>query len=162
MRRYPFLTVAAVLLASCPGRALDLKPTTDAAFIRYVQLTEERTQNDLQSGPFLWADELPIQQRDDVYRRLQSGKVVTQRLETLDRGASIPVPGGLIHHWMGVAFIPGASLKQTLTLLQGYDEHSRIYAPRVLRSKLIQHSGDDFKFFLRLAGDEDCNCRSRY
>jgi hypothetical protein len=33
---------------------------------------------------------------------------------------------------------------------QNYDEHSRIYAPRVLRSKLIQHDGDDFKVFLRL------------
>jgi len=113
-------------------------------------LSEQRMQNDLHSGPFLWADGLPAQQRDDIYRRLQRGEVVTQRLETLDRGASLPVPGGLIHHWMGVVFVPGASLKQTLALLQGYDGHSQIYAPRVLSSRLIQHNGDDFTFFLRL------------
>jgi hypothetical protein len=104
----------------------------------------------LQSGPFLWVDGLPIQQREEVYGRLKRGEVVTQKLETLEGGASLPVPGGLIHHWMGVVFIPAANLKQTLALLQGYGEHERIYSPSVLRSKLIQHNGDDFKFFLRL------------
>jgi hypothetical protein len=95
-------------------------------------------------------DELPTQQREAVSARLKRGEVATQRLETLERGASIPVPGGLIHHWVGVVFIPGANRTQTLALLQGYDEQSRIYAPRVLRSKLIQHNGDDFMVFLRL------------
>jgi len=150
MRPYLLLTIAAILFTSSPGQAVDLKPETNAAFSRYVQLSEQRMQNDLQSGPFLWTDGLPIQQREEVYERLKQGEVVTQRLETLERGASIPVPGGLIHHWMGVVFIPGANLKQTLALLQGYDQHSRTYAPRVLRSKLIQHNGDDFKVFLRL------------
>jgi hypothetical protein len=150
MHRCPLLTVAAVLLATCPGRAVHLKPETDAAFNRYVQLTEQRVQNNLESGPFLWVDGLPTLQREEVYKRLKRGEVVTQRLETLDRGSSIVVPGGLIHHWVGVAFIPGASLKQTLALLQDYDQHARIYAPSVLRSKLIQHNGDDFKFLLRL------------
>jgi hypothetical protein len=150
MLRCAFLTIVAILLASSPGQAVDRKPETDAAFNRYVQLSEQRMQNDLQSGPFLWVDELPTQQREAVSARLKRGEVATQRLETLERGASIPVPGGLIHHWVGLVFISGANLTQTLALLQGYDEHSRIYAPRVLRSKLIQHNGDDFKVFLRL------------
>jgi hypothetical protein len=150
MQRYPFLTIAAILLVSLPSRAVNLKPETDAAFNRYVQLSEQRMQGGLRSGPFLWADGLPIQQREDVYARLKRGEVVTESLETLDRGAPIPVPGGLIHHWVGLVFIPGARLKQTLALLQNYDQHSRIYAPRVLRSKLIQQNGDDFKVFLRL------------
>jgi hypothetical protein len=150
MHRYAILTIAAILLASGSGQAVQLKPETDTAFNRYVQLSEQRMQNDLQSGPFLWVDGLPIQQREEVYERLKRGEVVTQRLETLDRGASIPVPCGLIHHWIGVVFILGANLKQTLALLQDYDQHARIYAPRVLRSRLIEHNGDDFKVFLRL------------
>jgi hypothetical protein len=150
MHRYPLLISAAILLASCPVRAVQLKPETDAAFNRYVQLTEQRMQNDLQSGPFLWIDGPSMQQREERYQQLKRGEIVTERLETLDRGAAMQVPGGLIHHWMGIVFIPGASLRQTLALLQAYDEHSRIYAPRVIRSKLIQHNGDDFKVFLRL------------
>jgi len=150
MLRCAFLTIVAILLASSPGQAVDRKPETDAAFNRYVRSSEQRMQNDLQSGPFFWVDELPTQQREAVSARLKRGEVATQRLETLERGASIPVPGGLIHHWVGVVFIPGANRTQTLALLQGYDEQSRIYAPRVLRSKLIQHNGDDFMVFLRL------------
>ena len=150
MHRYPLLTIAIILLAGCPGRAVELKPETDAAFNHYVDLSEERMRNDLQSGRFLWVDGLPPQQREAVSERIKRGEVVTQTMEMLQRGAPIPVPGGLIHHWIGVVFIPGANLKRTLALLQGYDEHSRIFAPRVLRSKLIQHNGDDFKVFLRL------------
>jgi hypothetical protein len=150
MPRHTWMTIVAVLLSTCAGRAVDMKPETGAAFNRYVQLSEQRMQNERQSGPFLWVDGLPTQQREEVYGRLKQGEVVTQKLETLDRGASIPVPGGLVHHWLGVVFIPRTNLKQTLALLQDYDQHSRFYAPRVLRSKVIQHSGDDFKVFLRL------------
>src|SRR5579864_1758441 len=117
MHPYPLLTIAAILFTSSPGQAVDLKPETNAVFSRYVQLSEQRMQNDLQSGPFLWLDGLPIQQREEVYERLKQGEVVTQRQETLDRGSSIAVPGGLIHHWVGVVFIPGASLRQTIALL---------------------------------------------
>jgi hypothetical protein len=146
----PFLTIAAVVLATCPSRAIELKPETDAAFNHYVQLSEQSMQSDLRSGLFLCVDKLPAQQREETSERLKRGEIVTQKLETLDRGASMPVPGGLIHHWVGIVFIPHANLKQTLALLQDYDEHSRIYAPRVLRSKLITHNGDDFTVFLRL------------
>jgi hypothetical protein len=150
MHRSLLLTIAAVWFSSCLGQAADRKAATDAAFSRYAQLSEQRMQNDLQSGAFLSVDQLPVTQREDAHRRLQNGEVLTQRLETLDRGRSVPVPGGLIHHWMGIVFIPRATLNQTLTLLQNYDQHSQIYAPRVLRSRLIQHSGDDFKVSLRL------------
>jgi len=150
MHRYPSLAIAVVLLIVCPSRAVEVKPETSAAFNRYTQLSEQRMQNDLQSGPFLWVDGLPIQQREAVSERLKRGEIVTQRLETLEHGEPIRVPGGLIHHWLAVVFIPGVNIKQTLALLQSYDEHSRIYSPRVLRSKLIQRNGDDFKVFLRL------------
>jgi hypothetical protein len=150
MHRYPSLTIAAIMLVCCPSRAVELKPETNAAFNRYVQLSEQRMQNDLQSGLYLWVDGLLPQQRKAVSTSLKRGEVVIQRLETLEHGEPLPVPGGLIHHWLGVVFIPGANLKQTLALLQGYDQHSRIYAPRVLRSRLIQHNGDDFEVFLRL------------
>jgi hypothetical protein len=150
MLRSPFPTIAAVVLASCSGRAVDLKPGTDAAFNRYVLLSEQRMQSNMSAGPSLWVDGLPAQPRQEVYERLKRGEVVTQRLETLDHGASIPVPGGLIHHWIGVVFIPGTDLQRTLALVQNYDEHARIYAPRVLRSKLIRRDRDDFKVLLRL------------
>ena len=150
MMRHPLLVIAAVLLALCPAQAVELKKETEAAFDRYVRSSEQRMQNDLRGGHFLWVDELPVHQRQEMYQRIRKGGVVAERLETLEGAASISVPGGLIHHWIGTIFIPGTNLKQTLALLQNYDAHSQVYAPHVLRSKLIQHTGDDFKVSLRL------------
>src|SRR3984885_8288158 len=142
MLRYPLLNIAALLLAGRQGRAVERKPETNAAFNDYVQLSEQRMQNDLQSGSFLSIDGLPRQSREQVFDRLKRGEVVTQRLETLERGASVPVPEGLIHHWMGVVFVPGANLNQPLALLRDYYWHSRIYAPRAVDAKPLQHNAD--------------------
>src|SRR5277367_2936141 len=150
MLRSPFLIIVVAVLASRPGRAVDLKPATDAGFNRYVQISEQGMKIDLSSGSFLWVDGLPEQQRQEMRDRLRRGEVVTQLFEMHDHGASIEVPDGLIHHWVGLVFIPGADLQRTLALLQNYDEHSRIYGPRVLRSKLIKHDGNDFNVSLRL------------
>src|SRR5580704_2996231 len=118
MHRYLLLTIGVVLFVRYPSHAVELKPETIAAFNHYVQLSEQRMRNDLQSGSFLWTEGLPIQQGEGLSERLKHGEVVIQKLETLERGASISVPGGLIHHWLGIVFIPGATLKQTMALLQ--------------------------------------------
>jgi hypothetical protein len=72
------------------------------------------------------------------------------RLETLDRGRTIPVPRGMIHHWIGTTFIPGVTLAQTVAFLQDYDNQYKFYAPDVERSRLVARDGNNFKVFLRL------------
>jgi hypothetical protein len=105
---------------------------------------------DLDSGTFLQVDALPSQDRETNLARLRQSEVIVERLETLEQGRRIQVPGGLIHHWMGTVFIPGATPAQTLAFLQDYDDQYKFYAPDVERSKLIQQNGDYFKVFLRL------------
>jgi hypothetical protein len=41
-------------------------------------------------------------------------------------------------------------LEKTLRLVQDYDHQAEVYAPQVVRAKLISHTGDDFHIFLRL------------
>jgi hypothetical protein len=60
------------------------------------------------------------------------------------------VPSGLIHDWVGAVFIPGTTVKQTLALIQDYDNHKNIYKPEVIDSVLKSHQGNDFKIYLRL------------
>src|ERR1019366_5119265 len=62
----------------------------------------------------------------------------------------IEVPHGLIHDWIGVLFIPNASLAQTLAVVQDYDNYQNIYKPEVRHSKLLQRNGDNFKVLLQL------------
>lgn len=129
--------------------AAELKPETVRAFDRYVQHTEARMQSELQNS-FLYIDSLPAAQRDEQYRQLRNGGLFIEPIKTTDSGKTIAVPSGMIHHWVGVVFVPGANLKQTLAVAQNYDNREQIYRPDVTRSKLLSHNGDEFKVFLRL------------
>ena len=142
--------LAGTLLLTVPVEAAELKPRAVEAFNRYVQLTEAPIDSaGARHEPFLWLDSLPEERRAAAYAQLREGKVVIERLETLDGGKKINVPGGLIHHWIGTVFIPGATLAQTLALEQDYDHHQDYFRPDVIRSKVVRHEGSDFVVQLR-------------
>jgi hypothetical protein len=127
-----------VLLAVAPARAAELKPATVAAFDRYVRATEARM-----------AGELSASDRFIRAGRLTPGELLIERLRTHDGGKEIDVPDGLIHHWVGVAFVPGATVDRAVALLQDYDRHADIYKPNVARSKTLSRDGDVFRVYLR-------------
>lgn len=132
-----------------PDPAL-LKPPTLEAFERYVRLTEARNAEDLHKGEiFLRPDALPEEERAAAYAALRRGDVRIERLETRDAGKAIHCPSGLVHHWVGVVYIPGATLEETLRVLEDYDHHAGYYAPNVQRSKVLSHEGGKFRAFLR-------------
>ncbi len=127
-----------------------LKTETQGAFERYVKLAEARNDGELKRGTdLLWVDGLPEEQRAEAYAALKRGEVKMQKLEILDNAKSLPCPGGMIHHWTGVVFIPGAKLEDVLGVLEDYDRHSLYYAPDVERSKIESREGDHFRVFLR-------------
>jgi hypothetical protein len=138
-----------LLLPGSTGAA-DLRPNTIEAFNRYVRLTEAQIDSELTRGqPFLWVEGLPESRREAAYRDLRDGRVVIERLETLDAGKRIEVPGGLIHHWIGTIFVPGAALAQTIAFEQDYDNQQQYFRPDVMRSRILQHNGDNFVVELR-------------
>jgi hypothetical protein len=138
---------------TAPGQAgaAKLEPEAVQGFDRYAHLTEKRMEKELQpGGAFLWMNGLPDERRTSALAQLQSGDVVTGRLATRDSAGAIHTPGAMIHHWVGTVFIPGVSLQQVVTLIHDYDRHSIYYSPEVTKSKLLEHTGDDFKVYLRL------------
>jgi len=144
--------VLAPLTAGSPIFAapdVELRPATNAAFDRYVALTDQRNTHELQAGDqLLWVDSLPATDRATAYADLKQGQVKMSKLATRDNG-EIPVPGGMIHHWVGLAFIPGAHVDDVLTILEDYEHHSTYYAPDVERSKIESRDGDHFRVLLR-------------
>jgi hypothetical protein len=127
-----------------------LDSNTIAAFDRYVHLTDERNESELKRGSaLLWIDALTNAQRAEAYSALKRGEVQIHQLSTLDNGKPIDCPGGMIHHWVGVVFIPGAKLGDVLGILEDYDHQSTYYAPDVERSKIESRDGDHFRVFLR-------------
>lgn len=142
--------VGILLLISTAAFAERLRPQTTAAFDEYVRLAEQHMASETNSGSYLWVDTLPGAQRDGYSARLRRGEVVSQQLQTLKDGRAFHVPDGLIHHWIGLVFIPGATLASTVAFLQDYDEQYKFYAPEVERSRLISRHGNDFHVYLRL------------
>lgn len=130
--------------------AADLTPATTAAFERYARLTEQRITAEVgRPSEFLWIDTLPQNRRAEVLRGLQQGGVIIERLQTREGSERIPVPDGLIHHWVGTVFVPRAGVKEAVAMMQDYDRHSKYFAPAIARSKLLDHDGNRFRVALR-------------
>ena len=151
-------TLAALLLLGVPFpqtpevMSADLDPQTLEAFNHYVQLTEARIDKEV-SRPkaFLYLEGLPEPRLSQTVASIQKGEIYMDRLETRDAsGSAIDVPHGLIHHWIGAVFIPGAKLQQVLDLAEDYDRHQDIYKPEVVRSRLLHHEGNNYQIFYRL------------
>lgn len=132
-----------------PAHAAELKPDTVAAFDRYIRATEAQHADDLRNGHFLVIDCLPEVSRREIYARLHQGHLYIEQLHTKEDGRSIQIPRGLVHHWAGVIFMPGAKLPQVLAVLQDYDNHKNVYKPDVRRSKLLERDGNEFKVYLQ-------------
>ncbi len=155
-RGFFYVTVGALALAAVALRcaAAELEQATAAAFQHYVEVAEQQMQTSLQpDGPFLWIDFRPESIRKRFYQQLREGQFVIRRLDTYDDGKEIDIPDGMVHHWIGLAFISGASLKSAEAVLEDYQDYATIYAPQVRRSRVQALDGDSLKLFLQLYKD---------
>src|SRR2546421_6556652 len=154
MKRVPTSTIAVFLcLLSLADTtlAVELKQKTTDAFNQYVAATEARFGNELRSGgTFLYVDGLSADKRVAAYAQLINGEILVEKRETKLSGKNADIPDGMVHHWVGLAFIPGATLAQAVPVLQDYDHRSELYKPDVIASRTISHQGNDFRIFLRL------------
>ena len=145
-----FIMGTASGLAASKKPPTNLRPDTMEAFQHYVSLTDERNAEELRpGGPFLWVDALPAKSRNEAYAALRRGEVMVERIETVENGKPVKCPRGMIHDWVGVVFIPGATLGQALAQAQDYTEHPRMYAPSEVRAKILEHDGNHFKVSIR-------------
>jgi len=148
------------LLASTPlprlaeGRApseLLFSPSSSTlqAFLQYVAIADTQNNQNLREGNFLWIDDLPAKEKQDAYAGLKRGEIEMRRVPPEAAGANAGIPGGMIHDWKGIVFIPGANLDQVLRVLQDYDHHATIYAPEVEKAKIEKRDGNHYVVFLR-------------
>jgi hypothetical protein len=139
------------VLGSTPVRAAELKEKTVAAFDKYAAATEARINSELRpGGPFLYIDSLGTDAMKSSYDQLKNGQILVDKVETKGQGISSDPPDGMIHHWVGLVFIPGVTLSNILPVVQDYEHRAELYKPEVTASHLIWHQGNDYKFFLRL------------
>jgi hypothetical protein len=131
--------------------AAELKQETIQAFDQYVKVTEEeRAAKMRKSGAFLWIDSQPDALRQQLHDRLARGEVVTKRLETRDDNRPIRIPHGLVHHWVGTIFIPGATLTPTMALMEKYPSYAQLFSFGVQRSKVLSQEKNHSQVQLRM------------
>jgi hypothetical protein len=139
---------------SLGAAAADLKAKTTEAFNKYVAATEARMAGELKpGGDFLYPDHAALSSSEemrDAYLRLKRGEILVERQDTKLDGKEVDIPDGMVHHWVGLIFIPGVSLQQTLAVVQDYDHRADLYKPEVIAAHTISHSGAEYQIFLRL------------
>ena len=130
--------------------ASELRRRTADEFEKYVEQTESRMQSEVGDPKmFLHLDSLSDQQRQTVQSRLFNGEVVVEPLRTQQYGKEMEVTGGLVHHWLAVAFIPHGTRDQAMALAEDYSRHPQLYAPDVQSARVLSQSDEHFSVYFR-------------
>jgi hypothetical protein len=133
------------LLAPVASYGAELKEGSLNAWDAYIQTANSEMDHRLQ-GPFLWVDEVPGRME-----RVRAGNIL---VSPAGQHNPKPVPSGLIHDWMGVAFIPDATLEDVLSVARDYSHYKEFYKPTVVDSKSLSSTGACDKYSMLLANKE--------
>lgn len=117
-----------------PGaNAAELKPETLKAWNESVETARRQMQERLCADQtFLWIDEVP-----NRHRQVKAGEILVLPVGHNPR----KVPSGLIHHWMGAAFLPNAKLDEVFAVVRDYAAYKEFYKPAVIDSTAISQAG---------------------
>ena len=138
----PYLVGALLLICGQVSSAVELKQETIAAFDRYVAALEERLKPRFNGDNFLGLDGSP-----EWRQKLLKNAVVAQPAQG---NGVVALKGGLVQDWTGAVFIPGASLKSVLSVVQDYNRHGEFYKPDVESARTQGRDGDNFQVFMRI------------
>lgn len=138
---WPSLIVWGAVAGLGSLQAAELKPAAKAAWDAYVHATDLRMQSLGSSGAFLWADGTP-----DRIERVRSGVIL---VAPGTGNGTRSVPGGLIHHWLGTAFVPHTTTADVLRIAHDYPNFKQYYRPDVVESRLLSSAGDERSFSMR-------------
>jgi hypothetical protein len=79
--------------------------------------------------------------------RLRRGELVVEQL-TPANGESLP--GGLLSHWRGTAFVPGGKIVDFQHLLRDYDGYPKRFSPQVLWAKVLTPGEEHLQVEMRV------------
>lgn len=127
-----FLGAIGVVL-SVAGRPAPAEAPAAAVreFDQYVAKAEPRlAQQHRSPGGFL-AQVGPTAESDT---RLRRGELIIERLTPAGEAA---LPGALLHHWRGTAFVAGATAADFERIMKNFDAYPRVYAPQVEKAGIL-------------------------
>ncbi len=109
---------------NCAGASLS--PSAERAYGVYVSNIEARlARQHARLGTYL------------MERTAEAG----MRVEAVN-GGTWQVPGALLHHWRGAAFVPNATPKDLFAVLRDFSQYPRHYAPQVVAARALADNGE--------------------
>jgi hypothetical protein len=126
------------VLAAAPSTN-QLQPETVNAWEDYIRSVDSRMQARFGGEtPFLW-----IHESAERSRRIARGEIVVE--PALAQGTQ-SVPNGLMHHWIGGVFIPGARIGSVSAVVHDYRKYKDFYKPVVADSKVLDCTETNQRF----------------
>ena len=137
------ISVLWLVSASAASSAAELRPETVKTWYEYICAANSRMQERLQvDSRFLWIDEAAHRSQ-----RVRGGEIVVAPVREHNPRH---VPDGLIHDWIGAAFIPNVRIEDVIAVIRDYNHYKEYYRPSVIQSKLIHHDHSEDRFSMLL------------
>jgi hypothetical protein len=144
-----WISMTLLLSGSAAMNAAELHPETLKAWSDYVKATEKRINTELSSNSgFLSLDFQAASKAARDRQSLLSGNIIIEKVSADDRGVK-DIPDGMIHHWRGVVFIPGASLDSVLFRV-GNPTAENVRQEDVMDSRILEKEPGQLRLFLKL------------
>jgi hypothetical protein len=138
------VAAALILLLFDPvASAITLRPETVEAWDAYLKAANDAMQDRLKPGAhFLWLDEDP--------NRVEQIRTKGPYIKPINPQIPQRVPFGLIHDWLGVGFVPNATIEDILKIVRDYARYKEVYRPGVIESAFLSGDGMKDVFSMRL------------
>jgi hypothetical protein len=110
------------------------QPAANAGFDKYLENIEARLAHQHHSPTGFLAG------LDTSRDRLRRGELV---IENLIPGPDNNLPGAMLHHWRGTAFVPGAHMADFERLMKDFNAYPQHFSPEVIQAKLLSEHNDN-------------------
>lgn len=132
-----FIVVSLSAFAPALGGAAELQPRTTRAYDAYLELARQAFLSRVQSG------RIAVPQG--------AGGILSAGPAKED--GIIDVPGGLVHHWVARALVPGVTLGEAVDVSSAFAAYRTIYKA-VITSELLAREGDTYRVLMRVKEGE--------
>lgn len=119
-------------------------PAAVSAFDAYVHAVEERLARQHRSQQGFLALTADGAQNEI---RLHRGDLTIEQLTPL---GGMELPGALLHHWRGTAFVAGARAADFERMMKKFNDYPQHFSPQVLQAKVLVQQDDRFQALLRV------------
>lgn len=133
----------AIVLSCGTCRAEQPSPAAVAGFRIYIEALEARlaTQHRQDSGFVVLAGPT-----SPTETRLRGGELIIENLAP----AKNDLPGAILYHWRGTAFVPGATAAEFEQIMRGFAAYPRIYTPEIVSAKVLSQIGNRYQVTMRI------------